>query len=72
MKNLGPGRTFPFTNVQQRHLSDHLFGLKINVIKLLVHQQTLRVHGKAAPKQGWRHPPSHTLSFPSGNTREMQ
>lgn len=72
MKNLRPGRTFPFTNVQQRQLSDHLFVLKINVMKLLVHQQTLRVHGEAAPKQGWRHLPSHTLSFPSGNTREMQ
>lgn len=37
MKNPRPGRTFPFTNVQQRHLSWHLFGLRINVMKLLVH-----------------------------------
>lgn len=37
MKNPRPGRTFPFSNVQQRHLSRRLFGLRINVMKLLVH-----------------------------------
>lgn len=63
MKNLRPGRTFPFTNAQQRHLAWHLFGLRINVMKLLVHlADTEGARGRTATKTRLASPSqSHTF-----------